>query len=71
MLKKLCMTSSELTSRNNAGETITPASVAGNKFGKLSDKLGFILKKLPLSADKVGLSKKLTLSDQIIWVSLR
>ena len=25
-------------------------------------------KKLPLSADKVCLSKKLTLSDQIIWV---
>ena len=25
------------------------------------------MKKLPLSADKVGLSKKLTLSDQIIW----
>ena len=36
----------------------------------LSDKQGFS-EKLPLPAYKVGLSKKLTLSDQIIWVSLR
>ena len=36
----------------------------------LSDKIAFS-EKLPLSAYKVGLSKKRTLPDQIIWASLR
>ena len=37
----------------------------------MPDKIAFSEKKLPLSAYKVGLSKKCTLSNQIIWVSLR
>ena len=35
MLKKIC--SSELPSRNNAGETIKPASVAGNELTRNID----------------------------------
>ena len=36
-----------------------------------NDDLNKSMEKLALSADKMGLSKKITSSDQVIWVSLR